>query len=1037
MRLVGVVVLVLGLAARARAAPAFDAKDLAALDAAVPALVADKADCAKVGKHAVIVADRFGKIAAGKPATPAVITSDVPPRLLRHAIATQTALGPCLQTLDKQLVTRLALAMVRAPIAVRTRPAVARDVDTTDKPVPRPLPPDDQQLLGLCEFYLKVATPSDAERPSVLFMRANVLRRHDHLEKAIAHFLEIIDKHPKHEVAEFAANLALDSYNRLGKYDDLVALAKRLRDTPGFLDKRDDLRDVTNRILGQAQRRTAEQCERNAAATKNRDLYARCAEHYVALYNADPKSDHIDELLYNAAVLYTQAGSVGAALQMFALLKRSAPRSKLVPRALGRQGHLYSQIGMYAEAATALEEYAAKYAGEKDAYAALSDAFHYRRSLGDTAKAIADAQLFLRTFGTKKPADAAAMQRTLVAMAEDAKDDAALVRHATDFLRRHGGRDVNARVAVSVTLARSAWRRACPVAGIDGLCIEHVRARPAPTAAASCSPTAPKLRVVARKRAQADEAMRGFKAAIAIADRTKALDPVAQHAVLLARLAVADAQLEATFAGTAPADTRQLATWIADRQTQLQRALQSYTAMPKQVAPLARIGTGYQLFADLVRALDVPRDARTQPSRDGFCQQLDAAVAPARAQAIAAYETCLITASTANIVDGWSRSCARGLATLAPQKAPAPLVEPGLAPHVARIAVQVEPPLATTTPLFDELRRLEGKWTPAHCDRLGKQLLGAATQKGADRAAFSYMAGLAFHRCNKVADAERAYRAAGTHGRALSNLGALAAAAGKLADAKPLWTAALKADGKLRAARTNLAALQLDELRALSPQDAAWKRLADDIQFQLSSAMAIDEDDVASRVAFALLAFERSRPALGKLVLDSLAQATPMDPAVRNALAIHAWRTGQSAVAVDHWTASTDPSAPLNLALAALAIGKYTDARTRLAALKPASRDAYDHAVALGVAHRALGEHAAAEAALGKALQLDTKRPEAYFALGALHAQIATRATDRNAAIAAYKRAAEHHRKAADRATGALKTSALAAAADADRAQQP
>ena len=69
---------------------------------------------------------------------------------------------------------------------------------------------------------------SDSERIDVMFHRANLLRRFDHLEKATPVFEEIVFKHPKHDAAEWSAQIVFDNYNRLQRYDAMFVFI----DTP-------------------------------------------------------------------------------------------------------------------------------------------------------------------------------------------------------------------------------------------------------------------------------------------------------------------------------------------------------------------------------------------------------------------------------------------------------------------------------------------------------------------------------------------------------------------------------------------------------------------------------------------------------------------------------------------------------------------------------------------------------------------------------------------------------------------------------------
>jgi len=68
---------------------------------------------------------------------------------------------------------------------------------------------------------------------------------------------------------------------------------------------------------------------------------------------------------------------------MFGLLEKYYTESKITQKAIARLGKAYGDIAFYDKASEKLEEYAKKYAGEKDAFDAMSDAVFYRKGIGD------------------------------------------------------------------------------------------------------------------------------------------------------------------------------------------------------------------------------------------------------------------------------------------------------------------------------------------------------------------------------------------------------------------------------------------------------------------------------------------------------------------------------------------------------------------------------------------------------------------------------------------------------------------------------
>jgi hypothetical protein len=267
----------------------------------------------------------------------------------------------------------------------RTEPRDDKPIDYSKAPTPQPIPEREAKMLRVFETYLKVDSTSD-DAIGVKFLRANVLRRHGHLDPAIAIFLDILAKHPAHEVAEYSANLALDSYNRLRRYDELVALAVRLDADKAFLAGKHDLAETVRRIRIASLRRRAEKLESMAKDSRELADYDRCGDEYAAIAKG-VKGRERDEVLYNALVCFEQAGSLERFRAIAAKLDVKATDPKLRARAVARRAVVEGNVGNFAAAADALEHYIVLAPGEKDAADAASDAIYYRLALGEVARA--------------------------------------------------------------------------------------------------------------------------------------------------------------------------------------------------------------------------------------------------------------------------------------------------------------------------------------------------------------------------------------------------------------------------------------------------------------------------------------------------------------------------------------------------------------------------------------------------------------------------------------------------------------------------
>jgi len=273
-------------------------------------------------------------------------------------------------------------------------------------PVPGPLPEREGKLLAAYDVYLKhVPDGADDERVGVLFLKADLLRRFDHLAEAIPLFEQIVAQHPDHEAAENAAQLALDSDNRLLRWDAMHAFANGL--SPAFLAAHPQVKQTVDRLAHQALRIEAQALEAQGNATGKLELFVRCGERYLEIYNRAVEVPDADELVYNAGVCFERGKSLGGAIRMYETLGKLWPKSRLAARALARLGNVYATTAQYREAAERLEAYAGSFAGEGDAYRTLSDAVQFRKGLGDDKQAIADTEKFVAMFGAKQPAEAA------------------------------------------------------------------------------------------------------------------------------------------------------------------------------------------------------------------------------------------------------------------------------------------------------------------------------------------------------------------------------------------------------------------------------------------------------------------------------------------------------------------------------------------------------------------------------------------------------------------------------------------------------
>ncbi len=569
---------------------------------------------------------------------------------------------------------------------------------------PRAMSPREVKMLAAMDRYIGYADAKDPELPGMLFVKARTQWRFGQVETTIPALRSIVDRFPDHEVASYSAQLVLDSYNQLQRYDQLVEYAGELAKKTKFLQANPDLADLVARIQQQASRKRLEKLGEEARADHDLDKYVAAGAGYLDLYNADPSSTQGDELLYNAGVMYESGLAHGAAINTYLQLQKHYPNSKLVPRMMSRLSKIYARLAMYDKAADMLERYAMRYGGERDAYQAMSDAVYYRKGMGDRAKAIADTNFFVKNFGTRMPREAADAMWSLTALYETT-DPARAISHLQDYLKSYAAKGAPERTIIAhAKIGQLYWKQSCSVPGIEGLCLKRI-----PSAKLTCGTgTAPTFAVVARDPGKAKLALASFATAIKLYERRVGDDASARYFYAQSRLAAADAALEPflelafprdlDFDGAArAASTKRFSDWLEQKQrsggdvTRQYEAIIGVKDVISSITAMARLGMLTQSFASSLLDSEVPRAVRSDAKRTAYCKAITDVVDPLESRAVTAFSVCLAKSTELYWFSDSSRYCERELIRLRPDEFPA-AIELRAAPAMVSPLIDSEGP---------------------------------------------------------------------------------------------------------------------------------------------------------------------------------------------------------------------------------------------------------------------------------------------------------------------------------------------------------
>lgn len=570
---------------------------------------------------------------------------------------------------------------------------------------PKPIPEKESKLLAAFDGYLKhVKDPGDSERIDVMFHRANLLRRFDHFTEALPALEEIVLKHGTHETAPWALQLTLDSYNRLKNYDGMFAFADKV--PPKVLAQWPEAEATIKDLRRQQLQKQAEDLQVKAKASSDLATYVACANKYVEAYNLDPIASDSDKILYNAGVCYEYGKSIGAAKGMYQLLQQHFPKSELSAKSIARLGNAYASIAFYKEAAEKLEEYATKYAGEKDAFPALSDAVQFRKGIGDDAKALADTQQFVRMYGKTRQAEAATAFFSMTAIHEKAGDLDKLAAHLRAYLVQWGATGgADRRVIAQAKLGDALWRSACPVPLIDGTCMRMTRVASISRKLRVAADGIPKrcgdetqaeLVMVPRDDRKVKAAMLAYAAAIAEYEKGNVTGDTrgALYWYAQSRFGKLERQYEQylsmqipgnlTFSDRQPAlrdqSRKRFTTWFNGKSelgVAMKKDYEGIIALKDgavAIAAAARLGAISQNFSVQLFRAEIPADQRTGPyaedTSQAYCDELLKVAEPLQTFAEAAYEGCLTTSTKLGWFSEWSRTCERELGQLQPDRYP-------------------------------------------------------------------------------------------------------------------------------------------------------------------------------------------------------------------------------------------------------------------------------------------------------------------------------------------------------------------------------
>jgi TolA-binding protein len=525
------------------------------------------------------------------------------------------------------------------------------DQDIAKQYPEKPIPPDKQRQLEAFDTYLKYVggnvNENDDQMIRMKYQRARVYYEFNHFTKAAPMFAEIADKHASHELGVISANLLLDCLNIQGKFDALMKTVDRFLASPPLMKDAEFSKEM-HRIK-------AESKWKHADVLRGQKKYKEAANLYVEVFNDAPDAPRATVALYNAALNFDAARLVGRAIQVRQNLIKYKADSKEAKKALYQIGENFHGIAYYSRAAEFYEQFAVKFPGEKESSDALSNAFFFRKGLGDDQKAIDDNNLYIKYYGSRKPQEAASVFFQIGGIYEKEKKWEPLLKHLQEFINKYGSKRPDLQIVAHVKMGEILWNQSCPAQDRTGAClkIERVQAGGAASALAKaakgkklhiksktqCGPeTKSHITVVKRNETKAHEAQRHFATALSLykshaksvggsseQERAERTD-VMNYAAAQARFMQAEIEYEKLLSIPFPQglvfdpklkkkneeSNKKFEAWMKEKGKILETAQKMYQDVLQfkqahwTIASSARIGQLFQNFADGLYTAPIP-----------------------------------------------------------------------------------------------------------------------------------------------------------------------------------------------------------------------------------------------------------------------------------------------------------------------------------------------------------------------------------------------------------------------------------------------
>lgn len=269
----------------------------------------------------------------------------------------------------------------------------------------QPIPEAEIELVRACDLYATVASTDDADLPAVRFKAAYVYFIYNHFTEAGKRYGQIVEQWPGTALARKSAFLSADILNVQKQWIELEEQARRFRDNSTLIGDDSQLAGEFAKLIEGASFKSilaADSAARDHQVQAERAAaLAKVARRFAGFQAEFPGSPHADAALFNALLIYDQAGELDNAIDAAELLSKRYQKSPHQERARWLLAGMHERAADYAAAAHAYAEFYKRFRRGSHASDALFNSALYFGGLGEVDRAITQYRAYTEAFAKK------------------------------------------------------------------------------------------------------------------------------------------------------------------------------------------------------------------------------------------------------------------------------------------------------------------------------------------------------------------------------------------------------------------------------------------------------------------------------------------------------------------------------------------------------------------------------------------------------------------------------------------------------------